>query len=101
MSAARTEKSRPSGNSFNAAVNPVLDKSAHLEEKVQWGQAPKWPRLTRHLRACRGHLGAPAELYQVRCSISSSTSLEPKKASISSAKPARVKRTAVRLRQPS
>jgi hypothetical protein len=28
MSAARIEKSRPSGASFNAAVNLVLDKSA-------------------------------------------------------------------------
>jgi len=33
MSAARTEKSRLSDTSFNAGVNPVLDKKAYLEEK--------------------------------------------------------------------
>ena len=42
MSAARTEKSRPSGASFNAGVNPVLDKSTHLEEKARWEQALSW-----------------------------------------------------------
>ena len=39
MSAARTEKSKPSDTSFNAGVNPVLDKKAYLEEKAQWEQA--------------------------------------------------------------
>jgi hypothetical protein len=47
MSAARTEKSRPSDTSFNAGVNPVLDKKAYLEEKAQPGQVPPrkqlWP----------------------------------------------------------
>jgi hypothetical protein len=41
MSAARTEKSRPSDTSFNAGVNPVLDKKAYLEEKAQPEQAPR------------------------------------------------------------
>ncbi len=33
MSAARTEKSRPSGASFNAGVNPLESEKAYLEEK--------------------------------------------------------------------
>ncbi len=39
MSAARTEKRRPSGASFNAGVNPECEVRAYLEEKPQWGQA--------------------------------------------------------------
>jgi len=56
MSAARTEKSRLSDTSFNAGVNPVLDKKAYLEEKAQREQAlprklPSSPR--------RGWSGVP------------------------------------------
>ncbi len=55
MSAARTEKSRLSDTSFNAGVNPVLDKKAYLEEKAQPGQVPPrkqlWPGNYRHSRA--------------------------------------------------
>ena len=81
MSAASIEKSRPSGASFNAAVNPVRDKSAYLEEKGQWGQAPirrSW-----------------ALQYQLQHQFGAEESQHQQE------KPARVKRTAVWLRQPS
>ena len=41
ISAARTEKSRPSGASFKSGVNPVYVQIAYLEEKARWEQAPK------------------------------------------------------------
>jgi len=34
ISAASTEKRRPSGASFNAGVNPELGEKAYLEEKA-------------------------------------------------------------------
>ena len=82
ISAARIEKSRPSGASFKRGLNPVCKEIAYLEEKARVGQVP--------------HV-----INQLRSSTSSSTNLEPKKASINSANPARVRRTAVWLRQPS
>lgn len=39
MSAARIEKSKPSGASFNAGVGLVISRGSHLEEKASWGQA--------------------------------------------------------------
>jgi hypothetical protein len=44
MSAARTEKRRPSGASFNAGVNPKREVRTYLEEKPQWGQARRYNR---------------------------------------------------------
>ena len=38
MSAARTEKSRPSGASFKEGVNPVYVMKRYLEEKALWVQ---------------------------------------------------------------
>jgi hypothetical protein len=40
ISAARMEKRRPSGASFKAGINPLLDMSLYLEEKAEAGQAP-------------------------------------------------------------
>ena len=81
MSAARIEKSRPSEASFNAGMNLCYALVAYLEEKSAAGQ----------------ELSVPFQRY---CSISSSTSFVPKKASTSRPKPDRVSLTAVVLRQP-
>ena len=85
ISAARIEKSKPSGASFNAGLNLVGSVAFYLEEKGVRGQARRFDK----------------RVFQVRCKINSSTSLEPKKASTSIVKPARVRRTAVLLRHPS
>lgn len=84
ISAARIEKSKPSGASFKTGLNLVAKSERHIEEKAALDQVPM-PFSLKH---------------QARCKISSRTNFEPKKASINSAKPASVKRTAVLLRHP-
>ena len=82
ISAARTAKRIPSGASFKTGVNPGDDREAMLKKN-------------------RGRHKPRVQTDQGRCNTSSSTSFDPKNASISTRKPARVKRTAVWLRQPS
>lgn len=84
--AARTENKRPSGASFKSDGIPVRLQNGYLEEKGLCRQV-----LSRRV----------IQPFQARWSTSSRTSLEPKKANMSNAKPASVRRTAVWLRQPS